>query len=150
MIRFAYRAALLIALTGATPAFAQDWRVSAISGEKPDRTVYLLDAASIVHNGDSVTFTTQSVFEHTTDARDFDRSVTKRRGTCSTMSTQIVENSYCVNGSFQNTDSTPGNMIQHKDGTVMYDALSQACGKKAMEQNSIANPETTVRNYFAK
>lgn len=150
MIRFAFRAAALLALTAATPAFAQDWRVSAISGEKPDRTVYLLDAASIVHNGDTVTFTTQSIFERLTASRDFDRSVTKRRGTCSTMSSQIVENSYYANGSFQNTDSTPGNVIAHNEGTVMYDALAQACGKKAMEQDSVANPETTVRNYFAK
>jgi hypothetical protein len=60
MIRLACRAAALIALTAATPAFAQDWRVSAISGEKPDRTVYLLDASSIIRSGDSVNFTTQS------------------------------------------------------------------------------------------
>jgi hypothetical protein len=150
MTRFARHALLLLALTAATPAFAQDWRVSAISGAKPDRTVYLLDAASIVHNGDTVTFTTQSIFEQVTDTRDFDRSITKRKGSCSAMASQIVQNSYYVNSTFQNTDSTPGNMITHKDGTVMYDALSQACGKKAMEQDSIANPETTVRNYFAK
>ena len=150
MTRFARHALLLLALTGATPAFAQDWRVSAISGAKPDRTVYLLDAASIAHNGDTVTFTTQSIFEQLTASRDFDRSVTRRKGSCSAMSSQIVENSYYAGGSFQNTDSTPGNMISHKEGTVMYDALEQACGKKAMEQDSIANPETTVRNYFAK
>lgn len=150
MIRFAARAAALLVLTAATPAFAQDWRVSAISGEKPDRTVYLLDAASIVHNGDTVNFTTQSVFEHTTESRDFDRSITKRRGTCSTMSSQIMQNSYYANGTFMNTDDSPGDMIQHNEGTVMYDALAQACGKKAMEQGSVANPEVTVRNYFAQ
>lgn len=148
--RFARHALVLLALTAATPAFAQDWRVSAISGEKPDRTVYLLDATSIARNGDTVTFTTQSIFEQLTESRDFDRSVTKRRGTCSSMASQIVENTYYAKGSFQNTDSTAGNMISHKDGTVMYGVLEQACGTKPLEKDSIAHPETTVRNYFAK
>lgn len=150
MIRFACRAAALIALTAAAPAFAQDWRVSAISGAKPDRTVYLIDASSIARHGDAVDFTTQSVFEQLTDSRDFDRSVTRRHGTCSAMSSQIVENSYYAKGSFQNTDETPGNLIAHKQGTIMYDVLAQACGAKALEADSVASPETSVRNYFAK
>jgi hypothetical protein len=150
MTRFARYAVALIALTAAAPAFAQDWRISAISGEKPDRTVYLIDASSVARTGDTVTFTTQSIFEQLTDSRDFDRSVTKRRGTCSAMSSQIVENTYYAKGSFQNTDSSPGNIITHKPNTVMYDALQMACGLKPLEQDAIAHPETTVRNYFAK
>lgn len=150
MIRFACRAAALIALAAATPAFAQDWRLSATSGEKPDRTVYLIDAASIVRHGDVVDFRTQSIFEQITASRDFDRSITKRHGTCSTMTSQIVENSYYAKGEFQNTDSTPGNIVTHKEGTVMYDALSQACGTKALEDGTISDPETRIRTYFAQ
>lgn len=150
MIRFARYALPLLALTAATPAFAQDWRVAAISGAKPDRTVYLLDAKSVVKTGDTASFTTQSIFEQITDSRDFDRSVTRRKGVCSTMSSQIVENNYYARGSFMNTDSTSGNSIAHKEGTVMYGVLQQVCGTKAMEPGSVNNPETAVRAYFAK
>lgn len=150
MVRFACRAALLLALTAATPAFAQDWRVTAMSGEKPDRAVYLVDSASVVRNGDTVNFTTQSVFERTTDVRDFDRSVTKCRGLCSTMSSAIAENSYYADGSFKNTDSTLGSTLAHKEGTVMYASMEMVCGKKPFTGDSITNPETAVRAYFAK
>jgi hypothetical protein len=150
MTRFARHALLLLALTGATPAFAQDWRVAAISGAKPDRTVYLLDTASIVRNGDAVSFTTQSIFEHLTEGRDFDRSVTRRFGDCTAMASAIIENTYYARGSFQSTDATKGSSIAHKDGTVMYGVLQMACGTKPLEAGSIASPETTVRNYFAK
>ena len=150
MIRYARHALVLLALTGATPAFAQSWRVASLSGEKPDRTVYLLDADSIARSGDTVRFTTQSVFEKLTDTRDFDRSVTRREGNCTTMSSAIVENSYYAGGSYQNNDTTRGNMIAHKENTIMYSVLAQACGKKAMEQGVVANPEAAVRAYFAK
>jgi hypothetical protein len=76
--------------------------------------------------------------------------VTKRRGTCSAMSSQIVENTYYNKGSFQNTDEAPGNVIAHKAGTIMYDVLAQACGAKPLAAGSVASPETAVRNYFAK
>lgn len=150
MNTLARHALVLLALTGATPAFAQDWRVAAISGDKPDRSVYLLDSASIVRNGNMVEFTTQSIFESTSDGRDFDRSVSKRRGDCTAMSSAIIQNSYYARGAFMNTDNTAGNSIAHREGTVMYGVLATACGKKPLEEGTIANPEAAVRNYFSK
>ncbi|MES2444176.1 MAG: surface-adhesin E family protein [Pseudomonadota bacterium] len=150
MTRFARYALPLLALTAATPAFAQDWRVAAISGAKPDRTVYLLDNAAIVRSGDSITFTTQSVFEQLTEGRDFDRSVTRRFGDCTTMASAIIQNSYYARGAFVSTDSTKGSTIAHREGTVMYGVLEKACGKKALEGNTLTNPESAVRAYFAK
>lgn len=150
MIRFARHALVLLALTSAAPALAQDWRIAAISGEKPDRAVYLVDNASITRNGNAIRFTTQSIFESTTDSRDFDRSITKRSGDCTAMSSAIVQNSYYARGTLMTSDDTPGNSIAHREGTVMYGVLEKACGKKALEPNSITNPEGTIRSYFAK
>lgn len=150
MTRIARHGLLLLALTGATPAFAQDWRVSSISGEKPDRAVYLIDAASIVHNGDTVDFTTESIFESLSGSRDFDRSVTKRHASCSAMSSQIVENNYYASGKFQSSDTTPGQMLTAKSGTLIYDVIEQACGKAVLQQDTVADPEAAVRAYFAK
>lgn len=150
MIRFARYALPLLALTAATPAFAQDWRVSGVSGTKPGRTVYLVDTAATVRNGDAVSFTTQSIFEQLAEGRDFDRSVTKRRGNCSTMASAIAENSYYANGSLLNTDTTLGSTIAHNEGTVMYSVMEKVCGKKTFDGGSIAHPETAVRAYFAK
>lgn len=149
-IRFARWAAAGIALAVASPAFADDWRVSTISGEKPARTVYLIDVSSILRDGDTVTFMTQSIFENTTANRNFDRSITRRRGSCSAMSSQIIENSYYANRVFLNTELTPGDVITHRDGTIMHDVLAQACGIKAINAATIANPESQVRGYFAK
>jgi hypothetical protein len=150
MIRYARHLLVLLALTGATPAFAQSWHVAAMSGAKPDRTVYLLDTDSIARTGDMVRFTTQSVFEKLTDTRDFDRSVTRREGNCATMSSTIVENTYYAGGSYQNNDATRGNTIAHKENTIMYSVLAQACGKRQIEQGTVANPEAAVRAYFAQ
>ncbi|MES2987155.1 MAG: surface-adhesin E family protein [Pseudomonadota bacterium] len=151
MIRFGRHAALLLALTAAAPAFAQDWRIAATAGAKPARSVYLIDAASIVRNGDTVTFMSQTVFESLSETRDFDRSVTKRQGTCSNLASRIMQNSYYARGVFSNTDSTPSaNIIAHREGTVMYGVLQTACGVRAMQAGTIANPEAHVRAYFAK
>jgi len=150
MIRFARYALPLLALTAATPAFAQDWRVAAISGAKPERTVYLVDNGAIIRNGDDITLTTQSIFETLKEGRDFDRSVTRRFGNCTTMASAIIENTYYVSGKLINNDKSKGNTIAHREGTVMYGVLEKACGKKPLEGNSLSNPESAVRAYFAK
>lgn len=150
MIRFARYALPLLALTAATPAFAQDWRVAAISGAKPDRTVYLVDNATIIRNGDDITLTTQSIFERITESRDFDRSVTRRFGNCTTMASAIIENTYYAAGTLKSNDKTKGNTIAHQQGTVMYGVLEKACGKKPFDAGAVNNPETAVRTYFAK
>jgi len=150
MIRFARYVLPLLALTAATPAFAQDWRIAAISGAKPDRSVYLVDQAATVRNGSAITLTTQSIFEKLTEGRDFDRSVTRRFGDCTTMSSAIIENTYYANGYLKSKDKTKGNTIAHREGTVMYGVLAKACGQKPFEGNMLVNPETAVRAYFAK
>jgi hypothetical protein len=150
MIRFARHALTLLALTGATPALAQDWRIASAAGAKPDRTIYLIDAASITRTGDTVRFTTQSIFESLSGTRDFDRSITLREGDCTAMSSRIVENSYYAAGAFQSKDSTGSQVIAHKPNTIMYGVLEQACGTKPIDGGKIADPETAIRNYFKK
>lgn len=143
-------AIVIAALTAIAAAPAPDWRFAASSGDKPNRTIYVIDVASITRSGDNVDFRTQSIFESMTESRDFDRSVTKRHGNCTTMSSQIVENSYYARGEFLDTDQTSSDPIAHKDGSIMYDVLAQACGKEPFQKDTVANPEFAARNYFAQ
>jgi hypothetical protein len=141
---------ILIALTAATPAFAQDWRIAAMIEERPDRTIYYIDAASITRSGDTVRFTTQSVVDGLTDDRAFDRSVTRRNGNCRTMSSAIVANTYYANGALLLNDTEPSPAMSHKAGTIIYSLLAQVCGEQPLDATRIDDPEGTARAYFKR
>jgi hypothetical protein len=147
MIRTGRLVLAMLILTGAAPAFAQQWHVASVNGEAPDRTVYFVDAA-FRRTGTIVRFSTQSIFESLTDGRDFDRSVTQRRGNCATMSSAIMRNEYYARGRLLSSDPSPGSEIRHSEGTILYGVMQIVCGARALDGSAVATPEANARAYF--
>ncbi len=71
----------LLPLLASQPAFAESWRLAAYSNNAP-QLAYLVDIDSVQRSGSTVTFRQQTVYERTTDTRDFDRTMTTRQADC--------------------------------------------------------------------
>lgn len=147
MTRFGRLVLTTMLLAGATPALAQQWHVASVSGDAPDRSVYFVDA-NFRRTGNVVRFSTQSVFESLTDGRDFDRSVTQRRGNCATMASTIMRNDYYVDGRLLSSDPAPGSEITHREGTILYGVMQIVCGTRQVDGEPVATPEANARAYF--
>jgi hypothetical protein len=132
----------------AAPAAAESWRVTGISGEAPDRAVYLVDVDSIRRNGDKVNFDSMTVWE-VADA-DMDSSRTQREGDCWTRMTFIVRNSFFLDGRLTSEEKEPTEPVEAKSETMMGDVLDAVCGRLDYVTDPVANPESFVRGWFAE
>ena len=139
---------VIVAFAAATPAGAQSWRIAAKAGQSPNRAVYLVDASTIRRAGDAVRFTTQSVFEQVNEARDFDRSLTVRDGSCSQHSSAIVQNSYYLAGTLLDTTANLQPPVVHEPETVLYGVIDTVCGLGEYESEATTDPEGTARAWF--
>jgi len=145
------RLALLLALAGtvtAMPASAELWRLASDGGAAPDRMHYYVDIDSVRRNGDTVEYTTMTVYERISGDRDYDRSWIKRRGNCASMSSQMLVTSFYAKGKLLETDSTPDKWITHQDGSIAYGMLSAVCGKRAYRGNPTTDPIGLSRSQF--
>lgn len=132
----------------ATPATAGQWRVAAMSGERPDRIVFLVDVESLRREGDSVRFWTQTIVERATNEQDWDRSVTFRRGNCADGSTAILQNSFYNSSRELETDRTERPVVYHQPDSVMYGVMQAVCGREAYVTDPVENPEPIIRAFF--
>lgn len=139
---------VIIGIATASPAAAQTWMRAATSGDAPVRVWWLVDTDSIQRNGDSITLTMQSIFENTTDARNYDRSVLRREGSCTALSSTILEDHYYLRGTLVEHNTTRGPTVVHKPGTVMNHVMAAACGLRQYQAGPYADPETTMRGWF--
>lgn len=132
----------------AFPAAANNWRLASTAGAQPDRSHFYVDVDSISRNGDEITFTTMSVYERSTDKRDFDLSINRRRGSCSAMSSQIVSGRYFAAGKLLENNTTPGDMVTSNPGSIIYGTMMAACGKRDWQGAVTTNPEGVSRGKF--
>jgi hypothetical protein len=114
------------ALIAASPAAAQTWRIASTGGTAPGRSVYFVDLSSIQRTGSTVIFTTSTIFEGITADRDWDRSVTKRKGDCTAKSSQILQNTFFDGGTENRFQRRAG---QHDRAWREFDHARRAgCG----------------------
>lgn len=150
MLRLTALASFALMALAADPAAAAQWRLAAMSGERPDRMVFFVDAESIRREGDDVRFWTQTIVERATSAQDWDRSVTYRHGSCVDSSSAIVQNSFYNAGRLLETDGEARPRVFHQPDSVMYGVMQAVCGREAWASDPVADPEPTIRRFFAQ
>jgi hypothetical protein len=141
---------LAASLMTATPAAAASWRVAAIGGDAPDRSVFLVDTESVRRNGESIRFWTQTIMERVDEERDWDRSVTLREGSCAEHSTAIIQNSFYRGGEHVETDRERLAPVFHQPGSMMHGVMETACGRRDYVTEGVGDPEPVVRAFFAE
>jgi hypothetical protein len=137
------------ALIAASPAAAQTWRIASTGGTAPGRSVYFVDLSSIQRTGSTVIFTTSTIFEGITADRDWDRSVTKRKGDCTAKSSQILQNTFFDGGTEIDSSDEPGNMIVHGENSIMRGVLDAVCGDGTYDGAVVANPRVAATDWFS-
>ena len=148
MRKLFFLAAALFSLVAAPPAWAGQWRVAAMSGEAPDRIVFLVDAGSIARDGDEVRFWTQTIVERPENEQDWDRSVTFRQGSCRDSATAILQNSFYNAGRELETDRTARPLVFHQPESLMYGVMQAVCGREAWVTDPVEDPEPLIRAFF--
>ena len=139
-----------LAAFAATPAMAGQWRVAAMTGEAPDRIVFLVDVESLSRTADSVRFWTQTIVERSTDAQDWDRSVTFRQGNCADSSSAILQNSFYRSGRELETDRTARPPVLHQPDSVMHGVMRAVCGREPWVTDAVEDPEPIIRAFFSE
>lgn len=148
MFRAKHLLPLLVLLAAAEPAAAQGWRRAAEGGDKPNRTVYFVDAGSIRRTGNTIRFWTTTVWEEMTADRDFNRSVTLRDGDCNEMTSAVVQNMFYDGTKLLETDTDPRQAVHHSPDSVMYGVLNIVCGRENYEAEGTTDPAAAARSWF--
>ncbi|MBN8844232.1 MAG: hypothetical protein J0H88_13405 [Sphingomonadales bacterium] len=138
---------VLLAAAGAT----EGWRfVDTGSSGDGIASAYFVDSYSVARNGDTVRFRTSTIFNTTTEDRDWDRSITQREGSCAAKASTIVTNEYYRNGKLLDRDTNPGERRTHSAGSMMHGAMSMVCGDEAYGGPVVADPVAAAKAEFAK
>ena len=140
-------AAILVA-SMATPAAAAQWRVASWGGDRPQRSVFLVDVETLRREGDTVHFWTQTILESPPSDQDWNRSVTYRRGSCADNSTAILQNSFFNAGRQIDTENEPRPAVVHQRDSVMFGVMQAVCGREAWLTEPVGDPEPVVRKAF--
>ena len=144
-------------LTGVTAAFlislqaqaAQpQWRVAAVGGDAPHRTVFFVDAANVEREGDTVRFWTQTILEEPVQGGTFDRSVVLREGDCRAMASAMVRRIFYLNGTLAENDDDRGETTPHPHDSMMGGVMEAVCGKSDYASPPVPDPEGTTRSAF--
>ena len=139
--------ALALFVIGESAAAAAEWRLAAFGGQAPDRQAYFVDATSVVRNGDSVRFWTQTIAESVGDG-DWDRSLTLREGSCSALSSAVVQNSFYRSGRLVDADTERQQSIVHAPETMMEGVMLAVCGREAYLSEAVGDPEGRLRAFY--
>lgn len=130
----------------ASPATAGSWRVTGVSGEAPDRAVYLVDVDSIQRSGSKVNFNSMTIWE--LDDADMDSSRTARVADCSTRQHHIVRNSFYLAGKLTSEETEPTDSAIAAPDTMMGDVLDAVCGRLNYTTDASEDPEPLIRQWF--
>jgi hypothetical protein len=138
---------LLIAAAGAP----EGWRiVDTGSGSDGVISAYFVDSYSVVRNGDTVRFRTSTIFNTTTEDRDWDRSVTTREGSCAAKASAILSNEYYRGRKLIERSDERGERRAHSEGSMMHGAMNMVCGDEAYGGPVVADPIAAASAAFAK
>ncbi|WP_422060589.1 surface-adhesin E family protein [Sphingopyxis sp.] len=138
-------------LLAAAGAAQEGWRlVDTGTGNDGVVSAYFVDSYSVVRSGDTVRFRTSTIFNSTTDDRDWDRSITTREGSCAAKASTILSNDYYSGSELLEHNSDPGERRAHSVGSMMHGAMSMVCGDEAYASPVVADPVATAHAEFAK
>jgi len=139
---------ILAALVGMpTLAAAETWRSVGWAGEKPQRYFYFVDVDSVTRDGNMVTFWEQESLE-ADEADGSNRVFNFRRGNCANLSTQILRTRTQKNAQVIARDDTPGQWVEHPEGSMMGDGMKMICGRADYDSGPLADPDAHARQYF--
>ncbi|AMU93060.1 MAG: hypothetical protein KAF42_14100 [Sphingopyxis terrae] len=137
----------LLPLLAPQPAFAESWRLAAYSSNAP-QLVYLVDIDSVQRSGTTVTFRQQTLYESTTDTRDFDRTMTTRQADCGSNTSFMRDSSFYVAGKYLDTEAGPSDSTTAQSGSVLRQLIDTVCGRSDYFSPILPAPESWVREKF--
>lgn len=136
-------------MAAASPAAAENWRMTGFGGDAPDRTVYLVELDSISRIDNTIRFRTSTIWESGSSSNDFDLTLTQREGNCAKMSSAVVVNEYYLDGTLIDRDDEPAEQSVHSPESLIYATLAAACGDEDyFESETLTDPVETVRAWF--
>ena len=138
--------AMLLGMAAQAPD--EQWRVAALGGDAPNRTVFFVDAARVERSGDRVRFWTQTIMESPPEPGAFDRSVILREGDCSAMSSAMLDSFFYANGRLIEEDRERGEATVHPADSMMAGVMEAVCGSSDYSSEPIDDPEGTTRQAF--
>jgi len=141
-------AAAAMLLFTAAQAPDEQWRVAALGGDAPNRTVFFVDAARVERSGDRVRFWTQTIMESPPEPGAFDRSVILREGDCLAMSSAMLDSFFYANGRLIEQDSDRGESAVHPADSMMAGVMEAVCGSSDYSSEPIDDPESVTRDAF--
>ncbi|WP_066797020.1 surface-adhesin E family protein [Sphingomonas soli] len=109
-------------------ASAEAWRLAAYSNAFP-KLAFFVDIDSISRYGTKVSFRQMSIYDTTTESRDFTRSVFWRDADCSAYTSSMRKSDFYVGKKFLGHEEGPGGAIVAKPGTVLMTMLNTVCGR---------------------
>lgn len=136
-------------IAAASPAAAENWRMTGFGGEAPDRTVYLVDLDSISRIGNTIRFRTSTIWEAASSSNDFNLTLTQREGNCAKMASGVTVNEYYLDAELIDKDEEPTGQNVHSPESLIYATLAAACGDESyFESETLTDPEATVRAWL--
>ena len=142
MLRISIAAALAAV---SAPAAAEDWRITALTGDPGDGTLFLVDAASVERRDGDVSFTLLMLYQRPFEG--VDRVLNRMDARCDGFSFTIPHARFYGADRFLGDHRAPDERIQAAPDSAFEDSIEAACARQ-WGSGTIAAPRDAADAIF--